>query len=341
MTNYTGIYDINLQNLYHTIAVSELLEIPEKFERMQQMKKFLLCCLLSVNDSMALKDCKVAIILKRLFPEYEPKTKSHIEKFQIISKQLNRVNQAVISLLPVLHHNKHIIYALQSGNESTESESKMQEICIRKTLSHLSELQRYLLTQNEMSDNVKKHVSNELRSIGQLWSQQSQTEKPHQVQLQARSPHIQTQRVFSGGLNLDIIKTNRDKPIVYDSLPKLTSMVDVLEVDETGSDIENDDEELIYSHGNGIETTSTNDSKFSRFTDDQLRYELNQRIMKLALENKQSREDLRKQKSFELMNKKKHSTQKGRSLAAFKPAFNSEESIPVLFELKHYLNCRE
>lgn len=339
LTDYISIYNVDLQSLYQMIRTVESLDITQKLERLQYMRKFFLCCLLSINYTDPLKKCEIALVLKRIFPGYHVEKTSDIERFQIISKQLYTLTQGISSLLPVLHHYKHLLLSVYGSTiEKEDPESK--EAVITQSIYRLSELQRYLMKQDKTSTELSSHLIDELNGIIQIWNIDYKHNSHEQLKPPKCSPRPSSQRVFSGGLNLDIVKTTSDIPVVVDSFPKLTSLVDVLEVDETGSDIEKEHEELVYGTENDQETASSNDSKFSRFTDDQLRHELNQRILNLSIENKKSRENLRKQKSFELMNRKIENQKKGRPQIDCKGLFNSEESIPVLFELKQFLNRR-
>ncbi|KAL2709150.1 Inheritance of peroxisomes protein 2 [Kluyveromyces marxianus] len=347
LTSYTSIYNLDLQKLYELMWTTDSLDISEKLERTQYMKKFLLCCLLSINDNIPHQDHEVVSMLDKIFPEYRAETKSDIEKFQIISKELGALRQAISAVLPILHHNKYLLFSLTSEFTGSSSEPQKRDTQINQTLSRLIELQRYLMKQTTICDDVSDHLTNELTSLQTIWTEKrmdksrirdSKNSKVHHSQKALRPPN---QRVFSNGLNLDIVKTNkehRENAFVLSSAPKLTSLVDVLQIEETGSDIEKDHEEIVYGDENDNSISSNKDLKFSRFTDDQLRYELNQRIQHLAIENKKSRENLRKQKSFELMNRKIENQSKGWIPPESQALFTSEESIPVLFELKQYLN---
>ncbi|CDO94172.1 unnamed protein product [Kluyveromyces dobzhanskii CBS 2104] len=342
LTDYTTVYNLDLQHLYQMTHTSEALNLSEKIERLQCIKKFFLCCLLSINYSSPLKNCVSGIVLKRIFPDYHEAKTSDIDRFQMISKELNTLTTSTSSFLPILHHYKHMLFSIHR-NTAEKDEPDSKETIITQTLSRLSELQRHLIKYDKTSAELSSHILNELDEITKAWVH-IETDKeisPEQIKIPKYTHRPSNQRVVSGGLNLDIVKTNRDNPVVLDSFPKLTSLVDVLEVDETGSDIEKDHEELVYGTETDQAISSSSDSKFSRFTDNQLRHELNQRILNLANENKKSRENLRKQKSFELMNRKIENQKKGRPLADCNRVFNSEESIPVLFELKQYLNRNE
>lgn len=88
--------------------------------------------------------------------------------------------------------------------------------------------------------------------------------------------------------------------------------------------------------------------KFRKLTDEELRNKLDERIMRFAMENKRGKEMLRTQKSFELLSsslRKQHATQQhdhkeaqeSGSRPFYNRTFTSEESIPVLYELKKLL----
>lgn len=347
LTNYTGIYGVNLLELYHSIWNPHALGLNEKFERVQQLKKFLLCCLLSVNDSIPLKDSKVTNMLRKLFPDYEPRICTDFEKFQLISMKLHELNQCINTISPVLYYYKSLFYSFPSFHaEKTDMSSKSENETVSRTIFKLVELEKHLTFQDGISDELNDHVLSELHNILKLWNN-PRPKKNHALSHRGpEPPKIVGQRVVSGGFNLEVVKTTKKQDsVVYSSVPKLDSLIDVTEIDETTSDVEKDDEEIFYDHGNdhgNDHDDSFTGKNFSKFTDEQLRYELNQRIMKLALENKKSRDSLRKKKSLELMTEKKQIDKlQGRPVVTNKDTFNSEESIPVLFELKQYLDANK
>ncbi|SCU97016.1 LAFA_0G09318g1_1 [Lachancea sp. 'fantastica'] len=348
---YCELYDVNLVDLYFAVN-GEAMGVSDKASRTHLLKKFLLCGLLSVGqkcrDESREKELEYQVTLEKIFGICPAAgQRSEFKSLSVLLEQLNRLSNVLNTVYAFLVQYKHHL------NDSTTLLSNIQnpqdhsqhDYRTATTLNLMQNLQKFLIRNNtktdeELIDRVNRHLD----EISKLWHQNT----PAKI----RRSHNHTKERHFSGLNLNVIQSptlggsenESDQRGHYEEKPVLASAVDFTEVGGSGMDTESEQEgddtitEQVFANEN-IE----HKDEFRKLTDEELRIKLNERIMSLAIENKQGKQKLRTKKSFGLLDSNraeniKELTAEGRPSKWNK--FTSEESIPVLYELRQMLEKR-
>lgn len=335
VSNYCGIYNVELIQLYQMITNLGSYDIHEKLNRVLLLQKFMLCCLLSINQFKYCNNIDIRILLRKIFPNFNADIKwiNDKVKFITISRALKSLNMCLLQLISNLNFYWQSFHCLELS-ENEQEDHKHTNYKINLTLNRLREIQKELLSQEFVTDELSDFINKELEELLKTW-------KIRQIKKQNEKQLRHTHHRNISGITLDVVKPsdtdsliNKTKSTQFQT--SLSAPVDFISVEDTSAHLELDNnkinEEQIYG-------SDTNDSTYAfkeslkKLTDEELRLKLNERIMDLAFENKKSRSKIVKQKSFELLNNSNHeNSEESRSLCI------SEESIPVLYELNQLLN---
>lgn len=354
-------------------------DIEAKAKRFHVLKKFMLCCLLSLNHSNSQADLPMLNPLSNIFPNFDC-TFNELEYFtdsdrlKSVNENLCELKFSIETLTSSLVSHRSILYSTEGTSSSSSTppthrllQNNSQDVIldgrhkshqISMTLNTIKQLEDVLHDSfhKELSIETKAFVTTNLERLLDYWQKKSHVNKPER-----HSPIIPSNRGFS----LDVLQPATARTSIETSTYKkvyLNSDIDFRSVDETQSDIELDsDKEGLTDDGNYDRQETTEECnanhKFKGLSDEELRSKLNEGILKFAVENNQGRERLRTQKSFELLRRvtqKKNSPQYGcrhssscnpsdktkntvKSRSPYTTQFSSEESIPVLYELKELL----
>ncbi|SCW01887.1 LAFE_0E09472g1_1 [Lachancea fermentati] len=352
LRNCCTIYNLSTVDVYYAIT-SDALEVAEKSRRVNLLKKFTLCCLLSVNDQIPEESNETQEMqraLQKTFPIYENMSwMPNYKKFTGIQTNLCKLNTCLkVVLLNLRRHRGEICLSdADSAKKSDSHNSQNSSYQTVVTLNKLREMENFLLSSCDTEENIRSSVFEELRSLLKFWQPRIEA-KPKQCIKPHRDRHF-------SGLNFDIVKSPNlnNKEFTYSKEPStftgtLDSPVDFNVVEDLDMDLEKENgedasEEVFSSNENHNDKESFfNRESFKKMTDEELRQKLNERIMHLAIENKRGKAKLRTKKSFELLStnanfQRGNSQLGGKSRTFHETACISEESIPVLYELKHLL----
>lgn len=390
LAKYCELYNLEISDLFHYLN-EPATEVEDKAKRVHILKKFMLCCLLSLNSSTNSCDLSMHSSLSKIFPNYHCESCqsnyiNELDKFKGVTTSLEQLNDSTLSLTSSLINYKSLLHSTgespPNSNEKIECEtdafysydlhSSLKTPQLSMTLHALRQLENTLIasTQEEISDETKEMLIDNLQNILKVW-QNDNTLKHCKKQTPIKAS--------SHGFSLDILKRTQSPAVCKaDCRGPLRNEIEFRDIEEAQSDIESDldieqykndidggicYENAHFSHcrgsNEGFHRTSmvTEKNKFQELTDEELRCKLNEGIFKFAVENKQGRDKLRTQKSFELLRKVKNSEDsmrhskrqistcdgeltchsKSRPLFKTKMKFSSEETIPVLYELKELI----
>lgn len=390
LAKYCEIYNLEISDLFHYLN-EPATEVEDKAKRVHILKKFMLCCLLSLNSSTNSCDLSMHSSLSKIFPNYHCESCqsnyiNEVDKFKSVTNSLEQLNDSALSLTSSLIDYKSLLHSTgespPNSNEKIECETdafysydlqpSLKTPQLSMTLHALRQLENTLIasTQEEITNEVKELLIDNLQNILKMW-QNDNTLKHGKRQTPIKSS--------SHGFSLDIIKRTQLPAVCKtDDRGPLRSEIEFRDIEEAQSDIESDmdieqykhdtDMEICYENAQldhyrrlneGFQRTSivTEKNKFQELSDEELRCKLNEGILKFAVENKQGRDKLRTQKSFELLRKVKNSEDsirnikrqistcdggrtchsKSRPLFNTKTKFSSEETIPMLYELKELI----
>ncbi|CEP61500.1 Inp2p LALA0_S03e04236g [Lachancea lanzarotensis] len=348
---YCQLYDVNLVDLYFAVN-GDAVGVSEKASRTHLLKKFLLCSFLSVGqrcrDDSHEKELEYQVTLKKIFGSYQAagqhseykRLRVLLNQLNILFKVLNTVYAFLVQYKSYLSDNTPLPSDIQNLQDHHHHDYRTAT-----TLNLMQNLQKFLITHNtKTEDELTERVNRYLDEISKMWHQTA----PLRI---GRCHTHNRERNFSG-LNLNVLQSptlggsesESDQKWHFSEKPVLASAVDFTEVGGSGLDTESDQEgddtitEVVFANEN-IE----HKGEFRKLTDEELRIKLNERIMSLAFENKQGKQKLRTKKSFGLLDSNraeniKESTVEGRPSKWKK--FTSEESIPVLYELRQMLEKR-
>lgn len=362
LTKYCEIYAVNLVDVFYAVN-EEAGEVGEKAARTHTLKKFVLCCLLSIDHGPGFGSdekqpestvglFKAFALHKRAGPILESK------KFATVLTSLKELNELLANVSLYLKHNRPhgMDPALQTHERRDSQDVKHSSFCTSATLNMLKELQKTLIgSSNEKEEELASVVIKKLEEISKLWIKQNAQKNI----INRQNERSKKERHFSG-LQLNVVQSptaeshERHLEERFDAASKidLNSAIEFKTIHGSQSDLdlESDEdfnatitEEIYVANSEGEQReVSENKACLSKLTDEELRNRLNERIMSLARENRQGKDELRTKKSFGLLGhdrSHKESSDGGSvgSRPSHRPKFISEESIPVLYELKQLL----
>ncbi|SCV04293.1 LANO_0G09318g1_1 [Lachancea nothofagi CBS 11611] len=347
---YCEIYGVNFVDLYFVIN-GESGDISEKAVRTHLLKKFILCCLLSIGSKSKQdteeKESEYRVTLEKIFATYKAYGNCSDCRRSVITldqlKELNELLKTVYSFLG--QYRSHLNDGGIQTHEAKDTEdTHHQDFRTATTLNMLQELQKLMITNSSDTDEeIGKKLQKKLSELSRLWSQ-SETSK------NGRSGRPRKER-HCNGLQLDVVQSptlSNDEYgpshiFNFNSYPSLSSEIKFRNVEESGSESEYEQEgddtitEQIFIANENYD----HKDDFRKLTDEELRNKLNERIMTLAMENKRGKEKLRTKKSFGLLDRNQAQNIQENSKVGGRPSyrskFTSEDSIPVLYELKQIL----
>ncbi|QLG72433.1 hypothetical protein HG535_0D01410 [Zygotorulaspora mrakii] len=375
LTKYCEIYSLHNSDLFHYLN-NPAIEIEEKAKRFHILKKFTLCCLLSINHFDIRNDLTTSNVLLNFFPDFDIQSTEcfHVrdtDKYNIVTDYLHELNTFIITLCSSLNGHKSVLYASEGLTSSSSSESH-QEIQTQRQKKYSNDLRNCQKTSmmvnslkrledtllqspnGEFSSETNEIVTATLEKLLTLWRGKARKNK----QDTKLSPTLSSNRGFS----LNVLQSSTSSILTDPTATRkayLDSAIDFNEVEETQSDIEIDSES---EDPNTIKFLQQKKGyrpkdKFQGLSDEELRGKLNEGILKFAVENNRGKERLRTQKSFELLRKatrkekyrqfetrpstvRDASTKYSSNMTSgspYKLKFSSEESIPVLYEVRELL----
>lgn len=336
LSKYCELYGIEISSLYYNIIIT-VKDLDGKLYRLKLLKKFMLCCLLSLDviGNVDVSNANMKNALTKIFPDYtmrmqQKKTYNPIGIFQNISSLLKDLHSLLSAVLVSLNDHKQILYVLpEKSSSATDGEkshvytfSKSEEVS--QALNYLKTIENNILAidvRNGITENDRTIVEDKLEELISFWK----TSKTcNNITAIKKKPLINT---INRGFHLDILKGRKSSytSTVHDL--GLERKVDFIDVDESENDYFENDTELEDSedcesgkkhhqkvtgvgenHPVGLnENNNGRRPDFKQLSDNELRRELDERISNLARENREGREKLRTAKSFELLRKKQAS----------------------------------
>lgn len=378
LAKYCAMYSLEMSDIFHFLKETAV-EVEEKSERVSVMRKFSLCTLLSLCCCKVSKDESMIGLLSKIFPDsvFELRETSHlkdIDIYRMVTDNLQQMDEFVVQLTSSLVNHKYILHAYGDSLPGSAEDNMIQQKGrpsnqnrqLNHTLQSLKRLESFLIASKdeEVTKETRDIVTCRLQEIISAW-QNYDKPKVHYKPSFSSSPNQ--------GFSLNVLK-NPSSPSIK-ATPKngnicLEDKVAFERVDETQSDIESDsDHEHHISYDNicfGNAKSEFDDSiktqglpevrhDLRELTDEELRRKLNERISKFAVENRQGREKLRTQKSFELLKKKemekeshrhasimtKNSLITAKSRPPNESNISSEDSIPIFYELEELLEKKQ
>lgn len=367
LAKYCEIYNLELSDLFHYFN-EPVEEVEERAKRVFIAKKFLLCALLSFNYDSDTCDTSMRNFLLKAFPDYEylqyPLRSRNFSKYRVLTENMQLLTDLTVQLTASLINHKSVLFCSgETPPESAEANAYQYNLSgpfknrqLYMTLHSLRKVENTLIAseEGEVSHNVKESVKCQLQQILSTWQSYDTigTDK-------RQSPMISP----NPGFSLDVLKKKssiRDREPHNREKRRLEGKVNFEQVDDTKSDIEYDSDNEFHNKNSQLEQndgTAHKSQGLSELSDEELRRRLNEGISKFAVENKQGREKLRTQKSFELLRGQEGSRKiklnrhisivsgdytpddRGRPLNQLK--FSSEDSIPVLYELEELMENRQ
>lgn len=350
---YCEIYAINLVDIFFAIN-GEAIEVGEKATRTHLLKKFILCCLLSIGPRAINPNTEVHDFterIQRIFPSFSGSASLTESERSLLAlkhlKELVRLLQEVGCFLK--QYKLHIIDPIQSPEQTLPSQNGRQyQFRTATTLNMMKELQKVLIVSPPNSEEeLELFMAKKLDDLSNLW-RKCGPYKSSKCQNLKKDRH-------TSGLQLDVVQSPTQDSQEFDfqqnlsRAPKLglNAAIEVKTVDGSQSDFDLESEqeydqtiteEVCFAHSQEeVEEDSSRKGYFLKLTDDELRDKLNERIMSLARENRKGKEELRTKKSFGLLGEDYKRKDNMRSRPSHRSGFTSEESIPVLYELKQLL----
>ncbi|QLL30459.1 hypothetical protein HG536_0A02760 [Torulaspora globosa] len=378
LTKYCAMYNLEMSDLFHYLNEAAP-ELEDKSERMSIMRKFTLCTLLSLSCYNSSSDETMMSFLSRLFPDsilemHETSPAKDADRYRAVSENLQQFDDFAIQLTSSLVNHKHILRSYGDLSEITDdnatarcrAELPKTNQQLNETLQSLKRLESFLVAcqEEEISKETRDVVTYSLQEITSAWRNYD-------------TPNNQCDRPFltspKTGFSLKVLKKpswQSLKSIPKNGNMRLKDEIAFEQVDDMQSDMEFDSdlerhnsyEKLCYESArsesdNLIEPKAKSDGRqdLRELTDDELRHKLNEGISRLAVENRQGRDRIRTQKSFELLRQKditkrvhRHASimsKDSMTIVQSRPPnesnFSSEDSIPVLYELKELLEKQQ
>ena len=378
LQKYCEIFDITAVDL--EICLSEpASSLTRKISNVNILRKFLFCCLLSITEddvipaNMKYNEQKYDFL--KLF-KYK-QTMKHIydegKILECVNKSLESLNNMMNAILSVLQENKFILNEKEIPNvkisETNSWRLKKHSLKIEETLVML-ENQIYILKKyGETNDElviIQSHL-NKLLDITETISDDSKSESELNTPQRIVSRNVSGNRssVYGKGFSLDVLRG----PSPVDTAINLNRKVEFVKIDNnddededdlsdtneyssSNDECDNEDETIIQCEVRcklpdfKIRQKSVHYQSMKQLSDEQLQKQLQDEIFKFSAENKKSRENLRAEKSFELLKRcqtKQNDPKNNNNLTAKELTFDrehiclSEEGVAALYNISEQL----
>ncbi|QLQ78024.1 hypothetical protein HG537_0A02710 [Torulaspora globosa] len=375
LTKYCVMYNIEMTDLFHYLNEAAP-ELEDKSERMSIMRKFTLCTLLSLSCCNSSSDETMTNVLTRLFPDstleiYETCPIKDADRYRAVIENLKQLNDFIVQLMSSLVNYKHILRSygdlteIADGNATARCRAKppKENHRLNQILQSLKRLESFLVAcqEEDISKETRDVVTYSLQEITSAWRNYDTCNDNC-----GRSSLAS----LKAGFSLNVLKKPSLQSIPKNDKMRLKDKIAFEQVADTQSDIEFDSDlehhnsydELRYESARSepdnfieLESEPYERQDLRELTDEELRHKLNEGISRLAVENRQGRDKIRTQKSFELLRQKditkrvhRHASIMTRDTMTIiqsgppnESTFSSEDSIPVLYELKELLEKQQ
>ena len=348
LVHYCGIYDVNMVTLYGYLHTTSDLGTADKINRLQLLKKFSLCILLSITRFDRIVTTRSAVVLK-LFPNYKHRYMKETEKLLLLSKALGDVADCLNEVSKVLESYKSQLKYIETSINDQHNNVLPQPVMIESglervtvTLNELNEIQNKLFHAESDDETLRKFVQEKLHELCHFW-EHTTTKKPTSLlPPQVTSPHRQFHNT-SNGFVLNVVKAIETNPAMA---PQLTSYEPVT---PAGSEscLEQDFLESNFSTESGEHIYSTADEetvapqylvdRFDKLSHEELRLRLDEQFKRLTVDTKPPKQHSKKDRLEVLNMNVRDGSNNGYESGPF---YSKEESIPVLYELNQLLSNR-
>ncbi|KAG0659889.1 inheritance of peroxisomes protein 2 [Maudiozyma exigua] len=307
--------------------------LTRKISNINILRKFLFCCLLSITRDGLVQVNKnyneKPYDFLKLFNQNRGQDRVYDDGkiLEHVNGSLKSLNDIMNTILLVLQENK---YLLNEAEVSTVTACNTDSLLLKKhslkthdTLETLENqiniLKRYGDVTQELSD-VKSHLNKLIRMVNTIPNDSGSDSELH-IPQHSVSRNVSGNRssVYGKGFSLDVLRG----PSPLDTTINLNRKVEFVKIDSSDNedDILSDTNEYMSSNednDNGDETIiqcevhrtlpdfkirqkSVHYQSMKQLSDEQLQRQLQDEILKFSAENKKSRENLRAEKSFELL----------------------------------------
>lgn len=331
LEEYCKLFDITIFDLEYSFE-QKMTDISKKIKGVHTLRKFWLCCILAATRIKVehgditgnMGSSLFSNLSQLLYMEIDHETSDSFNSlaFQEQSNEIENVSHAVTSLISLLLRNKDLLHditsergVLMGRRNSANSHSKRQLFLISQSIDQLSQ------QVSELTTNYSKSEDNSLDShVRDIISKMSSVKNSLEMKLQTKcieeyksAPSIRSTRrdisssIHPKGFALDILRT----PTLQSPTIDLKQDIEFTQVDNEDDYSSSDDksydndttfhlEQFIAATPNQ-RTVSVHYQSMKQLSDEQLQSQLTNQIMRFSAENKQSRENLRAEKSFELL----------------------------------------
>jgi len=386
--SYCEIFDITVLDLCVCLT-QHCTSLSQNISNIHILQKFLFCCLLSIpNDSIIQPKIHDANFKKKILRLFKCTTNENL----IRNDEGSILNQVNLSLMSLIETMKILISSLKENKdafEETRSDCTIYSIdgshdqtmrirqlnLIFETLESLEDqigMLRKFHNKNKLNHNFSS-IENRLQNLMDSINYSHKEQQSHMVSKGRHTSRIISEKRtsnYSKGFSLDVLRA----PSPLDASINLNRKVEFIKVGNSdaedgglvSSDDEyfNEDETIIQCEVQPNVETHTNRGmsvhyqSMRQLSDEQLQRQLQDKITKFSAENKKSRENLRAEKSFELLKRCRNHHNEQLNFDKTKNAIHgqfdvdmtelngkldkehhicvSEEGIPILYNIREY-----
>ena len=389
---YCKLFDISTFDLEFSLS-HRVIDISEKIKSLQTLKKFWLCCLLATTRSRGLNNNRlvhsesmmIRTLSELLGVSPDDETFDFFSNINLhdFSHEIDDTLNTITSLTSLLLKNRYLLQDITpETNRTTEQNqqdliSECQLFSINQTIDKLREQLSELPINCSMSgdlsfDGQLRTVVSKLASTKDYLDRKllSKPDNYHPTRSVKSGRRDISSASHSRGFALDVLRT----PTLQTPTIDLKQEIEFTQIDNDDDYSSSDDRSNDYDTTFHLEqfiaatpnqrTVSVHYQSMKQLSDEQLQTQLTNEIMKFSAENKQSRENLRAEKSFELLKRCKNQSRKNYSkitkdgvLGAIQEdncetgnvtnnsqqddgdisKFGTEEGIPVLYNIEQFV----
>ncbi|SMN19212.1 similar to Saccharomyces cerevisiae YMR163C INP2 Peroxisome-specific receptor important for peroxisome inheritance [Maudiozyma saulgeensis] len=391
LSSYCEMFDVSPFEL-RICLTQHCSSLSQNISNIHILRKFLFCCLLSIlNDSKIQSktiDSNFQLKILRLFKCSKNQKSIRMNECSI----LNKVNSSLISLMDTtkilvssLQENKSVFKMAQLDcfpsiitTSYDQTTIKRQQNLIYETLETLEDqieiIQKYNKSNYDFSS-VENRLRHLINSVHDFHTDQI-SQIPQQSYSVSRNVSDTRASSYGKGFSLDVLRA----PSPLDASLNLNRKVEFIKIANSDEEDDggfvssdenyyNEDETIIQCE---LQPTMENDTSrgisvhyqsMRQLSDEQLQRQLQDEILKFSAENKKSRENLRTEKSFELLKRCRKHNNEQLSFDDTKTVINtnngnvqsgknnmktnsnldknhhlcvSEEGIPILYNIREY-----